>query len=80
MFLYYTDEESDKVIGGSTKTVEQSMKSISRNITAMFFELDAINVHHKRNKMYNSYATGPVLIKTKMCILILNKDHPFPTI
>ena len=34
MFFYYTDEESDDVIGGSTKTVEQSIKSISRNIKA----------------------------------------------
>ena len=42
---------SDDVIGGSTNTVQHSIKNISRNIIAVVFKLGTINVHHKRNKM-----------------------------
>ena len=45
-FLYYANEGSDDVIDRSTKTVQHSIKNISRNIKAEF-----LNVHHKRNKM-----------------------------
>ena len=31
-FLYYANEESDDVIGGSIKTVQHSITIISRNI------------------------------------------------
>ena len=31
-FLYYANEESDDLTGGSTKTVQHSIKNISRNI------------------------------------------------
>ena len=48
MFLYYANEESDDVIGGSTKMVQHSIKNISRNIGAVFFKLGTSNVHHKR--------------------------------
>ena len=48
MFLYYANEESDDVIGGSTKTVQHSIKNISRNIGAVFFKFGTRNVHHKR--------------------------------
>ena len=51
MFLYYANEESDDVIGGSTKIVQHSIKNISRNIGAVFFILGTRNVHHKRNRM-----------------------------
>ena len=51
MFLYYANEESDDVIGGSTETVQHSITNISRNIIAVFFKLGTRNVHHKRNKM-----------------------------
>ena len=50
MFLYYANEESDDIIGGSTKTIQQSIKNISRNIKAVFFKLGKRNVHHKRKK------------------------------
>ena len=50
-FLYYASEEIDDVIGGSTKTVQHSIKNISRNIGAVFFKLGTRNVHHKRNRM-----------------------------
>ena len=33
-FLYYANEESDDVIGGSTKTVQRTITNISRNIKA----------------------------------------------
>ena len=49
--LYYANEESDDVIGGSTVTVQYSKKNISRAIKAVFFKLGARNVHHKRYKM-----------------------------
>ena len=75
-FLYYANEESDDIIGGSTKTVQHSIKIISRNITAVFFKPSTRTVHHKRNKMMpiillchcpdNSYAAVPVSIKTKI--------------
>jgi len=42
---------SDDVIGGSTETFQDSIKSISRNIKAVFFKLGTRNVHHKRNEM-----------------------------
>ena len=47
-FLYYANDESDDVIGGFTKTVQYSIKNISRNIEAVFFKLGTRNVHHKR--------------------------------
>ena len=31
-FLYYVNEESDDVIGGSTKTAQHSIENNSRNI------------------------------------------------
>ena len=36
-FLYYANEDSDDVIGGSIETVQHSIKNISRNIGAVFF-------------------------------------------
>ena len=51
-FLYYANEESDDVIGGSTKTVQHSINNISRNIEAAFFKLGTRNKHHKRKKMH----------------------------
>ena len=42
---------SDDIIGGSTNTVQHSIKNISRSIKAVVFKLGIINVHHKRNKM-----------------------------
>ena len=50
-FLYYANEESDDVIGGSTKTVQHSITNISRNIKAVFFKLGTRNPHQKRRKM-----------------------------
>ena len=38
-------------MGGFTKTVQQSVKNISRNIKAVFFKLGIRTVHHKRSKM-----------------------------
>ena len=50
-FLYYANEESDDVIGGSTKTVQHSIKNISGNIGAVFFKLGTRTGHHKKSKM-----------------------------
>ena len=51
MFLYYANEESGDVIDCSTKTVQHSVKNISRNIKAVSLKLGTRNVHHKRKKM-----------------------------
>ena len=51
MFLYYANEGSDDVIGGSTKAVQHSIENISRNVGAVFFKLGIRNVHHKRKRM-----------------------------
>ena len=37
-FLYYANEESDDIIGGSTKTVQYSIMSTSRDIKAVFLQ------------------------------------------
>ena len=51
-FWYYANEDSDDdVIGGSTKTVQHSIKNIYRNIGAVFFKLATRIVHHKRSVM-----------------------------
>ena len=50
-FLYYANEESGDVIGRSTKTVQHSIKNISRNINAVFLKLGTRNVDHKRHKI-----------------------------
>ena len=49
MFLYYANEESDDVIGGSTKTAQHSIENNSTNIKAVFSKLGTSNVHHIRN-------------------------------
>ena len=48
-FLHYANEESDDVIGGSTKTLQHSINNITRNIGAVFFKLGTrnVHVHHK---------------------------------
>jgi len=50
-FLYYANEESDDLIGGSSKTAQHSIENNSRNIKAVFFKLGNSNVHHKRNRL-----------------------------
>ena len=77
---------SDDIIGGSTKTVQHSIKNISRNIQAVVFKLGTRNVHYKRNKMMypsccchdNRYAAGSVLIKTKIPRFYLKKGSFTP--
>ena len=50
-FSYYANEESDDVIGGSTKTAQHLIQNNSRSIKAIFFKLETSNVHNKRNIM-----------------------------
>ena len=50
-FLYYANEKSDDVIGGSTRTVQHSITNISGNIKAVSFKLGTRNEHYKRKKM-----------------------------
>ena len=51
MFLYYANEGSDDVVDRSTKTVQHSIKNISRNIKAVFLKFGTRNEHHKANKI-----------------------------
>jgi len=51
MFLCYANEESDDIIGGSTKTAQHSIKNNSRNIKAVFFKLGTSNVHHEKENV-----------------------------
>ena len=44
-------EQSDDIFGVFTRTVQQSIKNISREIKAVFFKLGIRTVHHKRSKM-----------------------------
>ena len=45
MFLYYANEKSDDIIGGSTKTAQHSIENNSRNIKAVFSNLaPAMNI------------------------------------
>ena len=44
--LYYANEESDDIIGGSTKTAQHSIENNSRNIKAVFFKLGTSYVYH----------------------------------
>ena len=53
-FLYYANEDSDDVIGDSTKTAQHSIENNSRNIKAVFLKLGTSNVHHKRHRMTTS--------------------------
>ena len=59
-------------MGGSTKTVQYSIKNISSNIGEVFFNLGTRNVHYKRNLMTptmslhgNTLGSSPFLWKTK---------------
>ena len=76
-FLHYANEESDDVIGGFFKTVQYSIKNMSRNIKAVFPKLGNRNVHYKRDKM----TLVVPLPWQQLCSwqnsqsLILNKDH-----
>ena len=49
--LYFANEESDDVKGGSTKTAQHSIENYSRNIETMFFKLRTSNEHHLRIRM-----------------------------
>ena len=71
--MYYANEGSDDVIDHSTKTVQHSIKNISGNIKAVFLNLAPEMYITKETKWQlschshdNSYAPGPVWIKTKI--------------
>ena len=55
--------------GGFTKTVQHSIKNISRHIGAVFFKLGIRNVHHKRTKMTPTYAVAiaTILAPVSLC-------------
>ena len=46
--LHYTNEKSDDVIGGSTKTVQHSISNVSRIIKAVFFKLGTLYITKER--------------------------------
>ena len=44
-FLCYANEESDDIIGGSTKTAKHSIENNTRNFEAVLFKLGTSNEH-----------------------------------
>ena len=70
-FLYYANEESDDVIGGSTKTAQHSIENNSGNIKAVFFKLGTSNVQcasqKKQNqKLFSTFSSFLKATKLKM--------------
>ena len=65
-FLYYANEESDDVIGGFTKTVQHSIKNISRHIGAVFFKLGTTS-QKKQNDSYHVVAIATILAPVSLC-------------
>ena len=78
-FLYYANEESDDVIGGSTKTVQHSITKISRNIKAVFFKLGTRNVNHKKKRMTPSKKL-PRQYSWPQSLFVEKQISPFPTL
>ena len=77
-FLFYANDESDDVIGGSSKTAQHSIENNSRNIKAVFFKLGSGDVHHKRNRM-----TPTMLLPWQhswlQSLSVKNQIYPFAT-
>ena len=73
-------------MGDSAKTVQHSIKNISRNIKAVFFKLGIRNAYQKkRKKNYtvvrfhdNSYDAAPVIIQTKILRRYLKQASSIP--
>ena len=70
MFFCYGNEESDDVIGGFIKTVQHSIKSISRNIGAVF----SLQTWHqkrtsrkKQNDTYYVVSMATFLVPVSFC-------------
>ena len=59
---------SDDIIGGSTETVQHSIKNISRNIRAVLFKLGTRNIHYKLKKQND---TCRVVAMTTVMLLVL---------
>ena len=77
-FLYYANEDSDDVIGGSTKTAQHSIENNSRNIKAVFLKLGTSNVHHKRHRMTTSMLL-PWQHSWLQSLSVKNQITPFAT-
>ena len=68
-FWSYANKKGDDVIGGSNKTVQHSIQSISAAIKAVFFKIGTRHVHHKRNKTTPATSLAPSLT-TKIMALV----------
>ena len=84
MFLYYANEKSDDVIGGFTQYDTQSRISleISKQCCSNLAPETNIIKEGKRHPSCcchcNSYAVGPVLIKTKILRFYLKQGSSTP--
>jgi len=56
------------------------LKQCSLNLAPEMYITKETKWHPSCRRHDNSYATGPVLIKTNITDFILNKDHPLPTV
>ena len=67
-FLYSANEESDNVVGGSTKTAQHSIENNSRNIKAVFFKLGTSDASQKKqNDTYYVVAMATLLAPVCFC-------------
>ena len=68
MFSYYANEESDNVIGGSTKTAQHSIENNSRNIKAVFFKpAPAMYITKEQKSTYYVVAMATLLAPVSFC-------------
>ena len=74
--------KSDDIIVGSTKTVQHSIKNISRNVTAVLTWQQNRTYQNKQNDANCAIAMTTVMLlflfqlRLKFPDFILNKDHP----
>ena len=66
--LYYENEESDDVIGGSTETVQYSIKNIS-NINALILKQFSLNLVPEMYIIQNA-THGAVAMTTVMPLIL----------
>ena len=71
--MYYANEESDDVIGGSTETVQHSIKSISRKIGAVLFKRTS---QKKQNDNYYVVAMATLLAPVSLLYKTKYPDLP----
>ena len=73
--LYHANEESDDVMGGSTKTVQHLIENNSSYIKVLFFKLGTSNVHYKKKCNDTHHA---IVMTTVMLLVLFQLQLKFP--